>query len=74
MLPELLKVLLETCAAVDAAALLLLEGDVLRVRAAAGIGLEDSIGETVRWDSLSPAEWRRRGPLFPLPTPPRTRS
>jgi len=47
MLPELLKVLLETCAAVDAAALLLLEGDVLRVRAAAGIGLEDSIGETV---------------------------
>src|SRR6266446_236519 len=47
MLPELLKVLLETCAAVDAAALLLLEGDVLRVRAAAGIGLENTIGEMV---------------------------
>src|SRR5438445_13473947 len=34
MLPELLKVLLETCASVDAASLLLLEGDVLRVHAA----------------------------------------
>jgi signal transduction histidine kinase len=47
MLPELLKVLLETCASVDAASLLLLEGDVLRVRAAAGIGLEETVGETV---------------------------
>lgn len=47
MLPELLKVLLETCASVDAASLLLLEGDVLRVRAAAGIGLEETAGETV---------------------------
>src|SRR5207253_1810839 len=47
MLPELLKVLLETCASVDAASLLLLEGDLLRVHAAAGIGLENTIGETV---------------------------
>ena len=47
MLPELLKVLLETCASVDAAALLLLEGEVLRVRAAAGIGLEQTVGEIV---------------------------
>lgn len=47
MLPELLKVLLETCASVDAASLLLLEGEVLRVHAAAGIGLEDTLGETV---------------------------
>jgi signal transduction histidine kinase len=47
MLPELLRVLLETCASVDAAALLLLEGDVLRVHAAAGSGLENTIGEVV---------------------------
>src|SRR6266550_522060 len=47
MLPELLKVLLETCASVDAASLLLLEGDLLRVHAAAGIALESTIGETV---------------------------
>ena len=47
MLPELLKVLLETCASVDAASLLLLEGDLLRVHAAEGIGLEHTIGETV---------------------------
>src|SRR5438067_4472685 len=47
MLPELLKVLLETCASVDAASLLLLEGDLLRVHAAAGIGLESTVGETV---------------------------
>jgi len=47
MLPELLKVLLETCASVDAASLLLLEGEVLRVHAAAGIGLEDTLGETI---------------------------
>src|SRR5439155_15306872 len=39
MLPELLRVLLETCASIDAASLLLLEGDLLRVHAAAGIGL-----------------------------------
>src|SRR3989440_9789238 len=47
MLPELLKVLLETCASVDAASLLLLEGDLLRVHAAEGIGLENTLGETV---------------------------
>jgi signal transduction histidine kinase len=47
MLPELLKVLLETCASVDAASLLLLEGDLLRVHAAFGIGLENTIGEVV---------------------------
>ena len=47
MLPELLKVLLETCGSVDAASLLLLEGDLLRVHAAAGIGLENTLGETV---------------------------
>ncbi|HYZ90200.1 MAG TPA: GAF domain-containing sensor histidine kinase [Myxococcales bacterium] len=47
MVPELLKVLLETCASVDGASLLLLEGDVLRVQAAAGSGLESTIGEAV---------------------------
>src|SRR5205807_3719488 len=47
MLPELLKVLLETCASVDAASLLLLEGEVLRVHAAVGLGLEQSVGESV---------------------------
>src|SRR5438067_2159405 len=47
MLPELLNVLLETCASVDAASLLLLEGDLLRVHAAEGMGLEHTIGETV---------------------------
>src|SRR5438128_2145321 len=47
MLPELLRVLLETCASVDAAALLLVDGEVLRVYAAAGLGLENTLGETV---------------------------
>jgi len=47
MLPELLRVLLETCASVDAASLLLLQGEVLRVHAAAGPGLEDTVGETI---------------------------
>src|SRR5438445_4899273 len=47
MLPELLKVLLETCGSVDAASLLLLEGDIRGVDAAAGIGLENTLGETV---------------------------
>ncbi len=48
MLPELLKVLLETCASVDAASLLLLlEGEVLRVHAAVGLGLEKTVGEIV---------------------------
>src|SRR6266550_4607746 len=45
MLPELLRVLLETCASVDAAALLLVDGEVLRVDAAAGLGLENTLGE-----------------------------
>ena len=47
MLPELLRVLLETCASVDAAALLLLDGEVLRVHAATGLGLETTVGEAV---------------------------
>src|SRR5262249_26912498 len=46
-LRQLFKVLREACGSVDAASLVLLEGDVLRVRAAAGIGLEQTVGESV---------------------------
>src|SRR3977135_4480768 len=64
MLPELLRVFLKTCASVHAAALLLLEGDVLRVRAAAGIGLEQTVGETVPvGHSLAGRVAQRRAPV-----------
>src|SRR5438105_11088789 len=59
MLPELLKVLLETCASVDVASLLLLEGEVLRVHAAVGLGLERPSARSYPWDIPSPAGWRR---------------
>src|SRR5439155_3691981 len=64
MLPELLKVLLETCASVDTAALLLLDRDLLRVHAAAGMGLEKTIGETVPvGESLAGRVARTRAPV-----------
>jgi signal transduction histidine kinase len=64
MLPELLKVLLETCASVDAASLLLLEGEVLRVHAAVGLGLEQTVGETVPvGQSLSGRVAQTRAPI-----------
>ncbi|TMA87759.1 MAG: GAF domain-containing protein [Deltaproteobacteria bacterium] len=64
MLPELLKVLLETCASVDAASLLLLEGEVLRVHAAVGLGLEKTVGEIVPvGHSLAGRVAQTRGPI-----------
>jgi len=64
MLPELLKVLLETCASVDAASLLLLEGEVLRVHAAVGLGLEETVGEIVPvGHSLAGRVAQTRGPI-----------
>ena len=64
MLPELLKVLLETCASVDTAALLLLDRDLLRVHAAAGMGLDKTIGETVPvGESLAGRVARTRAPV-----------
>src|SRR5438445_4287719 len=73
MLPELLKVLLETCASVDAASLLLLEGDIRGVDAAAGIGLENTLGETVPVGACLAGRLAQTRALFPLPTPPTTR-
>jgi len=64
MLPQLLKVLLETCASVDAASLLLLEGEVLRVHAAVGLGLEKTVGEIVPvGHSLAGRVAQTRGPI-----------
>src|SRR5207237_785022 len=64
MLPELLKVLLETCASVDVASLLLLEGEVLRVHAAVGLGLEKTVGEIVPvGHSLAGRVAQTRGPI-----------
>src|SRR5205814_5668757 len=64
MLPQLLKVLLETCASVDAASLLLLEGEVLRIHAAVGLGLEKTVGEIVPvGHSLAGRVAQTRGPI-----------
>ena len=69
MLPELLKVLLETCASVDAASLLFLEGEVLRVHAAVGLGLETTVGEIVPvGDSLAGRVAQTRAPVATRPS------
>lgn len=48
LLPRLLTVLMETTAVVDSAAILLVEGEVLRVRAAVGAAHEGTTGKAVR--------------------------